>query len=177
MGKPIEQSAQATHRGAVLPLAMVFALMLAIIATTVMQAAIMQWYMAGNNQFFEEAFLTAQGIATELSLEPVNFPLAGDVGYTNCPLLGEAPGCDLRQLVTPLSAVVPAGIELDYRVIRQDPLLSKDFPIRESQDTVSSSDSFDAAIFEIDVLVDGSENRLGSAHLVHGIAVRVAAFR
>lgn len=176
MGTLLEQRTQAAHCGAVLPLAMVFTLMLAIIATTVMQSAIMQWYMAGNNQFFEEAFLTAQGVATQLSLEPANFPLAGGVGYTNCPLLGEATGCDLRQLITPVFAVVPAGVELDYRVIRQDPLLSKGFPIRESEDTVSSSDSFDAAIFEIDVLVNGGENRLGSAHVVQGIAVRVAAF-
>lgn len=176
MRKPFEQSAPTTHLGAVLPLAMMFALMLAIIATTVMQTAVMQWFMAGNNQFVEEAFLTAQAVATELSLEPTNFPLTGDVGYTNCPLLREAPGCDLSQLATPLSAAVPVGVELDYRVIRQDPLLLKGFPIRESEDAVSSSDRFDAAMFEIDVLIDGSETRLGSAHLVQGMAVRVAAF-
>ena len=75
------------------------------------------------------------------------------------------------------SAVAPAGVEIDYRVIRQDPLLWRGFPLREAQDAASSSSSFDAAIFEIDVRIDGSEKRLGNAHIVQGIAVRVPAFR
>jgi hypothetical protein len=170
LGKPSRRSDLAMSRGAVLLLAMVFVLLLAIVATTVMQAAIMQWYMAGNNQFVEEA------IAEELSLQPTNFQLTGGVGYANCPPLGNGPECNVRLLTIPESAMVSEAVELDYRVIRQAPLLSKGFPIREPQSTVSSSDRFDAAIFEIDVRIDGSENRSGSAHLVQGIAVRIGAF-
>lgn len=176
LGKPSRRSDLAMSRGAVLLLAMVFVLLLAIVATTVMQAAIMQWYMAGNNQFVEEAFLDAQAIAEELSLQPTNFQLTGGVGYANCPPLGNGPECNVRLLTIPESAMVSEDVELDYRVIRQAPLLSKGFPIREPQSTVSSSDRFDAAIFEIDVRIDGSENRSGSAHLVQGIAVRIGAF-
>ena len=68
-------------------------------------------------------------------------------------------------------------MEIDYRVIRQDPLLWRGLPVSEAQDAASSSSSFDAAIFEIDVRIDGSEKRLGSAHIVQGIAVRVPAVR
>jgi len=151
-------------------------LMMAIIATTVLQTATMQLHMAGNDQFLEEAFYKAQAIATELSLNPDNFFLEGGVGRTNCPARGQSAGCDLHQLTTPVSAVVPAGVELDYRVTRQDPVLWRGFPLRESQVAVSSSGSFDAAIFEISVRIDGSPKRLGSAHIAQGIAVRVASF-
>ena len=163
--------------GAVLLLAMVFMLMLAMIAATVMQTALLQLRMAGNDQFLEEAFHKAQAIATELSLDTDNFSLEGGVGYTNCPIGVKDINCSRSQLPVPASAVVPTGVTLDYRVTRQEPLLWRGFPIREAQDTVSSSNSFDAAIFEIDVRIDGSQKRLGSAHIVQGIALRVPALR
>lgn len=164
-------------RGVVLMLALVFMLMLGILATTVMQTGILQLHMAGNDQFLEEAFHKAQAIATELSLNPDNFFLGAAVGDTNCPVGEPSPGCNRSQLQVPMSAAATAGVELDYWVVRQEPLLWKGFSIRESQGTASSSSSFDAATFEIDVRVDGSEKRLGTAHIVQGIAVRVAAFR
>jgi PilX N-terminal len=166
----------ASH-GSVLLLALVFMLMLAIIASTVIQTAILQVRMAGNDQFLEEALHKAQAIATELSLNPNNFVLEGGVGYTNCPVSEQSLHCDRRQLQIPGSAVAPPGVEVDYRVIRQDPLLWRDFPLREAQDAASSSSGFDAAIFEIDVRVYGSEKRFGNAHIVQGVAVRVPAFR
>ena len=44
------------QRGAVLLLALVFMLMVAIIAATSMRTSILQLHMAGNDQFVEEAF-------------------------------------------------------------------------------------------------------------------------
>ena len=166
----------ASH-GAVLLLALVFMLMLAIIASTVLQTAILQLRMAGNDQFLEETLHKAQAIATELSLNPDNFSLEGGVGHTNCAIGEQRLHCDRSQLQIPGSAVAPAGVEIDYRVIRQDPLLWRGFPLREAQDAASSSSSFDAVIFEIDVRVYGSEKRFGNAHIVQGVAVRVPAFR
>jgi hypothetical protein len=164
-------------RGAVLLLALVFMLMLAMVAATVMQTAVMQLRMAGNDQFMEEAMHRARAIATELSLNPDNFSLEGGIGDTNCPVGMHSPGCDRSQLQVPVSAVVPTGVVMDYRVTRREPLFSRGFPFREPQDKVSSSNSFDAAIFEIDVRIDGSGERLGSAHIVQGIAMRVPTFR
>jgi hypothetical protein len=54
-------------------------------------------------------------------------------------------------------------------------MLWVDFPISESQATASSSRNFDAAIFEVDVRVDGSRKRRGSAHVVQGVAVRAVS--
>lgn len=163
--------------GVILLLVMVFLLMLAIVAATVVQTAGLQLRMAGNDQFVEEAVYQVQAIATELSLSPENFLLEGGVGYSNCPVGGQGPACDRSLLTAPVSAIAPEGVKLEYRVTRQDPLLWRDFPIRESQGTASSSGRFDAAIFEIDVRINGSERRLGTAHVVQGIALRVPVLR
>jgi hypothetical protein len=178
MLKTVSQHPQSlSSGGAVLLFALIFMLLLAMLAATVMQSAVLQVHMAGNDQLLEEALQQAQAIAGELSLIADNFSLQGNVGDTNCPQWKEGPDCDRSQLQVPASAVALDGYALDYRVVRQEPLLWQGFPIRESEHTVSSSNGFDAALFEIDVRLDGSESRLGSAHIVQGIVVRVPVLR
>lgn len=164
-------------QGAALLLALVFMLMLAMIAATVMRTAILQLHMAGNDQFQEEAFHQVQAVATELSLESNNFRLDTEAGDVNCPTFSAAPECDLKLLPQLVHTEVPDGIALDYRIIRQEPMLLRGFPVRESIDKASSSTRFDAAIFEISVRIDGSSRKLGNAHMVQGIAVRVPSSR
>jgi PilX N-terminal len=166
-----------SNRGAALLLALVFMLLLAIVAATVMRTGALQLRMAGNDQFLEEAFHQAQAVATRLSLDARNFPLDMEAGDVNCPQSSEDPGCDYRLLTVPSDAQLPEGVSLDYRVIRKDPLRWRGFSVRESEGVASSSASFDAAIFDIDVRIDGSGKKLGSAHSVQGIAVRVPASR
>ena len=160
------------NQGTVLILALVFMLMLAIISTTATQTALLRLRMAGNNQFLEEAFYKAEAISDELSQSPDNFLLDTEVGHSNCPLDARVLDCELRLLPEPMAVTVSEGYEIDYRITRQDPLVWQDFPVGDSQGTVSSKRSFDAAIFEVDVRVDGSRNRRGSAHVVQGVAVR-----
>ena len=170
---PLAQSC----RGAALLLALVFMLMLAMVAATVMRTAILQLHMAGNDQFLEEAAHRAQAVATELSLDADAFLLDTGVGDSNCPAGSAAAGCDYTLLPVAAQAATPEGVVLDYRVTRQDPLLWRGFPVREPEATASSSAGFDAAIFEISVRVDGGGRNLGSAHIAQGIAVRVPAIR
>ena len=165
----------AHNRGAVLLLAMVFMLMLAVVVGTVMQTGVLEFHMAGNDQFQEEAFQRAQAIASELSRNLDNCPVEGGVGYTLCSPEDNDPECDGNFSAVPVSAVVPEGVELTYRVVRQGPHLLQSFPVRQAQTVASGSGIFDAAIFEVNVRLDGSSGRLGSAHLVQGIAVRLAA--
>jgi hypothetical protein len=167
----------ASDRGAVLLLSLVFILMLALIAGMVIQAAILQLHMAGNDRFLEEAIHKAQAIATELSLAPKNFSLEGGIGQINCPADAQALNCDLRTLKVPRSAQASQGVEVDYQVTRVEPLMWESFPIRESQENASSSTSFGAESFEINVRIDGRESRLGKANIVQGIAVRVPVLR
>lgn len=164
-----------SQRGSVLLLALVFMLLLAMIATTVMRTGVLQLHMAGNDQFLEEAYHQANAIATELSLDPENFYPGGDAGDANCAREAQDPDCDYHLLPVPLHAATPAGVSLDYRITRQPPLLWRGFPVRESEETASSSVRFDAAIFEISVHIDGAGKRLGSAQVAQGIALRVQA--
>jgi hypothetical protein len=163
--------------GAVLLIALIFMLLLSVIAATVMQSAILQLRMAGNDQFMEEALHRAQAIAAELSLNAGNFLLTGEVGDANCPQGRQDAGCDQSQLQVPASVPALDAYALDYRVVRQEPLLWRGFPIREAEHSASSSTGFDAALFEIDVQLDGSDNGLGSAHVVQGVVVRVPVMR
>lgn len=163
--------------GAVLLIALVFMLLLSVMAATAMQSALLQLRMAGNDQFMEEALHQAQAIAVELSLRPGNFLLTAGVGDANCPPGRQEPVCTQNQLQVPASALALDTHALDYRVVRQDPLLWRGFPIREAEHSASSSTGFDAALFEIDVQLDGSDNGLGSAHVVQGMVVRVPVMR
>jgi hypothetical protein len=156
------------QRGAVLLISMVFLLLLSIIAGTVTQTSILEFFMAGNAQFREEAFQQAQALTTEIATDIRNFPVVGQIGYDVCPS-----GCDAA--TQPLTFSVPAGIEADFKVTRRGPLLLESLPFRQTEGNASSSPNFDAAIFEIDVLVDGTKNRLGRAQIVQGMAVRVAS--
>ena len=157
------------QRGAVLLIAMIFLLLLAIIAGTVTQTSILEFFMAGNAQFREEAFQEAQAVVTEIAADIDNFPVVGQVGYTLCKTSGT--GCNTT--LGPLTA--NAGTKADYRVVRRGPLILESLPFRQGESQGSSSPNFDAVIFEIDVAIDGSDSKLGSAEVVQGMAVRVAS--
>lgn len=163
------------HSGAVLLLTMVFMLMLAVIAGAVIQSGALEFHMAGNAQFQQEALQRAQAIVTELSGDRDNFSLAAAVGQANCFPSGVEPSCVEYSVVAAISGGVPRGVELAYRVTRQAPMLLRGFPVRESERLVSGDGQFDAAVFEVDVRVDGSASRLAVARVIQGVAVRVAA--
>lgn len=169
----IKRYSRVQHRGSVLFLAMIFLLLLAIISGTVIRTSILEFQMAGNDQFREEAFQKAQAIAANLSEDIDNFPVTGEVGYTLC---DPASTCDDATLAPDPNVVsVPTGVNVNYRIERQGPLLLESLPFRQSDTEASSSQVFDAAIFEASATVEGRAARLGSAQVVQGMAVRVAS--
>lgn len=156
------------QRGAVLLIAMIFLLLLAIIAGTVTQTSILEFFMAGNAQFREEAFQEAQAVVTEISSDIDNFPVVGQVGYTICQT-----GATCDAPVITLTA--NTGTTAEYSVVRRGPLILESLPFRQGESSGSSTPNFDAVVFEINVAVDGSDNKLGSAEIVQGVAVRVVS--
>jgi hypothetical protein len=150
---------------------MVFLLLMAIVAGTVMQVSTLEVFMAGNGQFREEAFQQAQAIASEISEDIDNFPVVGDIGYRVCPS-----GCDatFSRSLSSLALVSPDVIAT-YEVVRRGPLIMESLPYRQAENKVSSSSSFDVALFEARVAIDGRAARLGHARVVQGMAVRVAS--
>lgn len=163
-------------RGAVLILAMVFLVLMTLVAVTVMKTSIQEFQMAGNDQFREEAFQRAQAITAEISTDLNNFPVVGGVGYTICTAADTDPDCNTSNfLQDPNSATVPTGVDVAYKVVRQGPRFLESLPFRQAEGSASSAPAFDAAIFEVSADIDGTDARLGSASVVQGIAVRVAS--
>ena len=162
------------NRGAVMLLAMVFLLLLAMVSTTVLQTGVMEFRMAGNDQFREEAFQKAEGIASVITELEDNFPVTGDVGYTICLDNTATAGCSADLLAVNANVIsVPAGVSVNYDVQRRGPRLLGKLPFRQSQRAASSSRAYDVATFEADVEVDGGSVGLGSAHIAQGIAIVV----
>lgn len=155
--------------GAVLLVAMVFLLLLALVAGTVMQTSMLEFRMAGNDQFREEAFQQAQAVATSISRNIDNFPVSGDVGYTIC-----NSGCDSNTLNYDTTMVTNPSL-VSGIVTREGPLILETFPVRLSESQASSSPSYDAAVFEVKVEYNGSGEGLGNAAVAQGIAVRIAS--
>jgi hypothetical protein len=161
--------------GAVLLLAMVFLLLLAIISGTVIQTSILEFRMAGNEQFQEEAFQKAQAVVEKLSENIAYFVVGGDVWDRRCDAGGGA-GCIGSVIALDPNVVsVPSGVELSYYVERQGPLSLDSLPVRVADSAGFSATAYDVAIFEATATVDGTAVRLGSASVVKGMAVRHVA--
>ncbi len=128
--------------------------------------------MARNNQFQLEAFQLAQGVASAISRDNDNFPVAGNLNHVICKDVKNTPGCGAGVAVLdPNLVTVPAGVTLDYRVRRVAPLLQKGFPVRLGEGRVSSSVTYDAAVFETQVEIDATMVGQGAARIALGVAV------
>lgn len=159
------------QEGTVLILALVFVLMLALLAGMVMRTGVLQIRMAGNDQFQEEARQLAYAITAVLPMHPDNFSLDVEMGHTACAPGSESPDCDSTDLQGPGEALVIDSYEVDYRVTRLDPLLWQAELVAGSADDENGGPAEDIAVFEVDVRVDGGANRLGSAHVIQGMVV------
>lgn len=159
-------------RGSVLLLALVFVLMLSLVAASVVQTATLQLHMAGNDQGREEARQLAMAIAAELSSHRENFALEWDIGHTNCIPADPSEECDSRSLRLPLTAQAATGYDLDFRVTRAAPQRREGY---RWPDTVATRAATLVAVatFEVEVRVDGKHKRRGNAHVVQGVALRI----
>lgn len=164
-------------RGAVLIVALIFLLLLALVATTVIQTSELEFRMAGNVQFSEEAFQRTQAIATAVSTDSNSFPVVGDVGYTICNTVSTSVSpCDTTVITLDSNIVEhPTGVDLDYWVTREGPAILESIPFRQGESEASSITSYDAAVFEVHATYDGTDVRLGNAGIVHGVAVKIVA--
>jgi len=163
--------------GVIILLAMVFLLLLSILAGTSMQASILEFRMSGNQLFHEEAFQKAAALVSAISDNTNNFPVDLPEASAVCDVGNTSAYCVRGQVVAIPTSVGFANdeIELAYTVERMAPLIFPGLPLRTGQHAVSSNLAFHAAIFEIHVEVDGRDLGLGHARVVQGIAKLVAA--
>jgi hypothetical protein len=161
----------------VLLFALLFLLLLSLVAGSAMQTSIQEFRMAGNDQLREVAFQKAQALISAIVENPDNFPLDGPVGRLICASGDAAPQCDpdLAVIVPARVATVAAGQSLRYTVERQGPLLRDALPIRTLQRFSFSTVAYDAAVFEAHVVVDAQSSRGGRSEVVQGVAILVAS--
>ncbi len=168
----------ANESGAVLVVALIFLLLLALVGTTVIQTSELEFRMAGNDQFREEAFQYAQAIATAMSAsedDVIQGSSDGEVGYVWCNAGNTSSDCDETTLTLSSTVILPAlptGVTADYRVTRitdEPPKLSSVviLPENTSEDLEQK-----VSLYEIRVDYDGSSRRLGKATVIVGVALR-----
>lgn len=168
----------ARQAGAVLVMAMVFLLLLALLASAASRTSTLEFRMAGNNQFREAALQRAEAVAAALAEDPGRFSLDLGVGDRACPrgLPDPAAAClQWFEAPAPAAGAAPEGVSLDYYIERRGPRLLDSPPVRQGEEHASSARTFDIALFESVVVVDGDAVRLGRAAVAEGIARRTVA--
>lgn len=161
----------APQRGAILIVAMLFLLLLALVAATVMQNSMFEVQMAGNDQFREEAFQRVEAITTAIAVDIDNFPVVGDVGYTICKA-GVSAGCDISTIaLTSAITAAPTGVQINYSVTRLAPLYTERPWVRRSEGDVCGA-SCKYAYFETIATYDGGDLRLGNAAVARGVELQ-----
>ncbi|NND66497.1 MAG: hypothetical protein HKN19_02820 [Halioglobus sp.] len=148
-------------RGAILLLALVYLVLLALVAGAVVQSATLQLRMAGNEHFAAQATAHARAVATEISGHVLNFDPAVPVGAARCVAVDPARACASGGLVA-LPAALAAAV-LDYRVVRRAPVVLTTVPLVGAE---LSAPGAPFALYEVHVRA-GAAN--ASAQVVRGV--------
>lgn len=163
------------QQGAVLIFALAIMLLTGIITATVMRTGILEVKMVSNSQFKEEAFQTTEAVLNAVTGDTANFVVAGDVGYKVCAVGATDASCNSNSITVPTAITgVPAGVDLNYYMVRKGPLISP-LPIRQDAANASSASSFNIAIFEVTAEYDGREEGFGHHTVFQGVGIKVAS--
>jgi len=155
--------------GYILLLVMVFLLLLAVLAGTALRVSALEFRMAGNDQFREQALQQALGVAQVLAVNPEHFPLDLGPGESLC----AASASCARPLLpaVPMADALPPGTVLHYSITRRGPLFAAVPDLRLTEARASGAGGWRAAHFEVQVVIDGNSPGLGSARVVQGVAL------
>jgi hypothetical protein len=160
------------QRGATLIVALLFLLLITLVATNGAQTSTLQLQMAGNEQSRVEAQQRALAVLDAIIDDDNNVPVVGGIGFKICDAGSTDNSCDLNQIVVDNTVTtLPTGVDLDYFVTRVGPLEIDAPPMSEEQ--VSSASAYKLARQEVTASIDGLEERLGAATIVQGVYVRI----
>jgi len=177
MNNTSQTALKSMHRqsGAVLIFALAIMLLTGIIATTVMRTGVLEIKMVSNSQFKEEAFQVSEAVLNAISADQSNFVVAGDIGFKVCAVGSTDNTCNAKRIrITNAITTMPAGVDLEYFMLRKGPLFSP-LPMRQSDTTASSASSFDIATFEVHAEYDGRDNGFGFHKVIQGVGIKVAS--
>ena len=155
--------------GYILLLVMVFLLLLTVLAGTALRVSALEFRMAGNDQFREQALQQALGIADALAVNPQNFPLDLAPGDSLCDVSSSCANPGLAAAT--MADALPAGTLLRYSITRRGPLFAPAPELRLAEARTSGASGWQAASFEVQVDIDGTALGLSSARVVQGVAL------
>ena len=154
--------------------ALLFLLLITLVATTGAQTSTLQLQMAGNEQSRVEAQQRALAVLDAIIDDSDNAPVVGNIGFKICDEGSLDATCDLNSIALDGAVTtLPPGVDLDYFVTRVGPLEVDAPTMDEAQ--VSSASAYKLARQEVMASVDGIEERLGSSMIVQGVNVRIPA--
>ena len=155
-------------------IALMFLLLIALVAATASETSTLQLQMAGNDQLRVDAQQRVMAILDAILDNENNTPVIGDIGYKICDTGSLEASCDLT-LITLDSSVtdVPTGTSNDYFVTRMGPL-ETGAPVM-SESMASSASAFNVARYEVTASFQGDAVRLGNSTIVQGITVKIPA--
>jgi hypothetical protein len=158
--------------GAALIIALLFLLLITIVATTGAENSTLQLQMAGNEQSRVEAMQQTMAVVDAIIDDADNSPIVGGVGFKICDTASTDNSCDLTEIELETAVTtVPSGVTIDYFVTRVGPL-EVDAPIM-SEELASSASAYKFARQEITASINGTDARLGSSTVVQGMQVRI----
>ena len=162
------------QQGAALIVALLFLLLITLVATTGAENSTLQLQMAGNEQSRVEALQQNMAVLDAIIDDPDNTPVVGGVGFKICDVAATDASCDLTEIdLDTTVTTVPTGVDIDYFVTRVGPL-EVDAPSM-SEELASSASAYKFARQEITTAIDGTDARLGNSTVVQGMQVRIPA--
>lgn len=156
-------------RGVVLPLALCFLLLLALLASGTTRNSTLEHRLAGNVQRQEALRQMAAGAARALAAQPAGFAPGLALAEQRCDALGQ---CELASLQLPGSVAMPENpASLHYHIERIGPVAGE-VTIRTAEENAFSAGRFDFQRFEARVELDERDVRGGTAVIAVGVARR-----
>lgn len=161
---------QSRQHGTVLPTALVFLLLISLIAFASTRSGLMDLRIATNEELRISSFEFAQSVVDATAADPTNTRVIGSVGYRNCT---STLSCDSNDVVLADSyqAARVASGDITVEVERLAPELRP--PPRGIE---SSADKFDTAAFSVNAQVGATDAEMGAAQVEQGVLVLVPKF-
>ena len=155
-------------------IALIFLLMISLVATTAAENNTLQLRMAGNDQLRASAQQRVMAILDAILDDTDNTPVIGGIGYKICDANATDTSCD-QTLITVGASIVsaPASTSTDYFVTRSGPL-ETDAPVMH-ESIASSASAFKVARYEVTASFQGDQARLGNSTVVQGITIKIPA--
>ncbi|TXS91359.1 hypothetical protein FV139_16665 [Parahaliea maris] len=156
-------------RGVVLPMALCFLLLLALMAAGAARNSTLEYRLSGNGQQQEALRQMAVGATRALAAQPQGFSSGLALGERRCAALGL---CDQAVLQLPATVALPDRPEsLHYHIERTGPVAGA-LILRAPEADAFSVGRFDFERFEALVELDERDARGGAAVVAVGIARR-----